>query len=188
MDTIPFLAPIENPKGLLLKIIYYFTKKRFGKVITSVKIQSGRLPLAFLSWYGKMYQLDKKLSLPRETVLLVRQQVSRINVCEFCMDAGRFKLIQEKYNQDKFDALSTYDRSSLFSKAEKSMLDYVTELTKTKHVSRYTFDKLSKWYSERQICEIVHLVASEHASNIGNIALNIHSDMLCDLSKKNNNT
>jgi hypothetical protein len=43
---------------------------------------------------------------------------------------------------------------------------------------------MSGHYSEREICEIVWLVASEHFYNMTNIGLNIHSDMLCDISRK----
>jgi hypothetical protein len=43
---------------------------------------------------------------------------------------------------------------------------------------------MSGYYSERQICEIVWLVASEHFYNMTNIGLNIESDMLCDISGK----
>jgi hypothetical protein len=38
-----------------------------------------------------------------------------------------------------------------------------------------------------RICEIVWLVASEHLYNMANIGLNIHSDMLCDISRKRRN-
>jgi hypothetical protein len=41
-------------------------------------------------------------------------------------------------------------------------VDYVTELTKDKKVDPDTFARLSAHYSEREICEIVWLVASEH--------------------------
>ena len=64
------------------------------------------------------------------------------------------------------------------------MLDYVTELTCDKNVKQATFDRMQQFYSERQICEIVWLAASEHLYNITNIGLNIHSDMLCDISRK----
>jgi len=43
--------------------------------------------------------------------------------------------------------------------------------------------RLSRHYSERAICEIVWLVASEHLYNLTNIGLNIHSDMLCDINR-----
>jgi alkylhydroperoxidase family enzyme len=90
-------------------------------------------------------------------------------------------------NQAKFDALKQYDTSPLFTDAERAALDYVTELTKDKKVSQETFARLSQYYSERAICEIVWLVASEHLYNMTNIGLNIHSDMLCDISRQNLN-
>jgi alkylhydroperoxidase family enzyme len=54
----------------------------------------------------------------------------------------------------------------------------VTEHTKDKKVNPDTFARLSRHYSEREICEIVWLVASEHLYNMTNIGLNIHSDAL----------
>jgi hypothetical protein len=45
---------------------------------------------------------------------------------------------------------------------------------------------MSGFFSERAICEIVWLVASEHFYNMSNIGLNIHSDMLCDFTRIQN--
>jgi alkylhydroperoxidase family enzyme len=122
--------------------------------------------------------------LPAEAVMLIREQVARINVCLFCMDIGRAFTIKASMNQAKFDALEEYRTSDLFTEAERAALDYVTELTKEKRVSPDTFARLSRHYSERAICEIVWLVASEHLYNMTNIGLNIHSDMLCEISRK----
>jgi hypothetical protein len=44
--------------------------------------------------------------------------------------------------------------------------------------------KLAYYFTHRQFCEIVWLVASEHLYNLTNIGLNIHSDMLCDLYRR----
>ena len=182
MDT--FLAPIEKPKGLMMKLAYYFTRRQFGKVLTPLKVHSARLPLAFGLFYMKVGKLDKKLTLPPETVLLVREHVARINVCLFCMDIGRSFALKASMNQAKFDALEQYRTSPFFTDVERAALDYVTELTKDKRVNPDTFDRMSRCYSERQICEIVWLVATEHLYNMTNIGLNIHSDMLCDISRK----
>ena len=180
----PFLPPVEQPKGLLMKLAYYFSQKQFGKVLTPLRVHSARLPAAFGLFYGKIGSLDKKLVLPRETVMLIREQVARINVCLFCMDIGRSFTIKESMNEAKFDSLEQYRTSDLFSEAERAALDYVTELTKSRHANPETFERLTKHYSERELCEIVWLVASEHVYNITNIGLNIHSDLLCDLNRK----
>lgn len=182
MDT--FLPAIEKPSGLVMKLAYYFSRKQFGKVLTPVKVLGARMPAAFGMFYGKVSKLDKKLTLSPEMALLVREHVARINVCEFCIDIGRAFTIKASMNQAKFDALENYRTSNLFTEAERAALDYVTELTKQKKVNPETFERMKRHYSERQICEIVWLIASEHLYNITNIGLNIHSDMLCDIGLK----
>jgi alkylhydroperoxidase family enzyme len=183
MDT--FLAPIENPASPMLKLVYAMSRRQFGKVMTPFKVFVARMPLAFGMFTGKIAKLDKKLELPAETQMLVRERVARINVCEFCIDIGRSFVIKSKMNEAKFDALEDYATSPLFSDAERAALDYVTELTRDKQVNPATFARLARHYSERQICEIVWLTASEHFYNMTNIGLNIHSDMLCDIARKN---
>ncbi|AUD05928.1 carboxymuconolactone decarboxylase family protein [Spirosoma pollinicola] len=183
MDT-PFLTPIEKPKSLLWKVLYFFTRKRFGKVITPLKVMAVRLPLAFGSFSGKIGQLDRKLKLPPETVMLVRERVAQLNVCLFCIDIGRAFTIMAHMNQAKFEALSDYSRSPLFSEKEKVLLDFVTRLTRDRQMEAELFDKLAQQYDERSICEIVWIVASEFYYNMSNIGLNIHSDMICDIAQK----
>jgi alkylhydroperoxidase family enzyme len=180
----PFLTPIEKPRSLIMRLVYAVTRKQFGKVLTPVKVVSARMPLAFGTFTAKIAKLDKKLVLPTETAMLIREQVARINVCSFCMDIGRALSIQASMNQAKFDALQGYATNPLFSDAERTVLDYVTELTRSKTVTPETFERLRSFYSEREICEVVWLVASEHFYNVTNIGMNIHSDMLCDLTKR----
>jgi alkylhydroperoxidase family enzyme len=182
MET--FLSPIEKPKAPLMKLAYVMTRRQFGKVITPLKVFCARLPVAFGLFYSKISQLDKKLELPPETVMLIREQVARLNICLFCIDIGRSFVIKASMNEAKFDWLEHYGTSPLFTDAERAALDYVTELTKEKKVEPKTFARMAAHYSERGICEIVWLVASEHFYNMTNIGLNIHSDMLCDISRK----
>jgi alkylhydroperoxidase family enzyme len=182
MDT--FLPAIEKPRGLIMKLAYAMARRRFGKVLTPLKVHTARLPPAFGLFYAKIGRLDNRLTLTPEMVLLIREYVARINICLFCMDIARSFTIKASMNQAKFDALERYRTSNHFSEAERAALDYVTELTKEKKVNPDTFARLARNFSEREICEIVWLVATEHAYNITNLGLNIHSDMLCDISRK----
>lgn len=183
MDT-PFLTPIEKPAGLLWKLVYAYSRKKFGKVMTPIKVLSARLPLAFAQFSGKVSQLDEKLLLPPETVMLVRQKVAEINVCHFCIDIGRSRTIQASMNQAKFDDLHRYEESAQFSAKEKVLLDFVSLLARNRQMNRDMFGRLAAHYSEREICEITWIVATEFYYNIGNVALNIHSDMLCDIARR----
>jgi alkylhydroperoxidase family enzyme len=178
-----FLTPIEKPRGLLMKLAYAMTRRQFGKVLTPLKVAYSRLPPAFALFVSKISKLDRKLSLTPEMILIIREQVARINVCLFCMDIARSFTIKASMNQAKFDALDEYRVSPLFTDAERAALDYVTELTTEKKVRAETFSRMAAHHSEREICEIVWLVASEHLYNMTNIGLNIHSDRLCDISR-----
>jgi len=183
MDA-PFLPPIEDPEDEGMKETYNYMLKQFGKVITPLKVHSARLPPEFLQWAIRINELDRMLQLPAETAVVIRGQVARLNVCLFCIDANRYAAMQIFKNEAKFDALDGYGTSPLFTDAERAALDYATELTKEKKVTPATFAKLSQHYTEREICEIVYLIASEHVYNMTNIGLNIHSDMLCKIPQK----
>jgi alkylhydroperoxidase family enzyme len=179
-----YLPPVSKPRGLLMKLVYFFTRRQFGKVATPIAVMSARMPAAFLLFYGKVSRLDKKLKLPPRTAVIIRERVASINMCLFCMDATRWYAIRmSPDNQARFDALADYRTSPLFSDAERAALDYVSELAKNKDVEPDSFARLRRHYSEREICDIVWLVASEHLYNISNIALNIGSDGLCELSQ-----
>jgi alkylhydroperoxidase family enzyme len=165
--------------------LYFFTRRQFGKVATPLAVFSARMPLSFLSFYGKVSRLDKKLRLREQTAMLIREQVASINMCLFCMDASRWAAVRKSAdNAARFDALPEYRTSPLFTGAERAALDYVTELVRDKHVDPGTFAALGRHYTEREICDIVWLVASEHVYNMTNIGLNIGSDGLCELPSR----
>jgi alkylhydroperoxidase family enzyme len=150
-----FLPPIENPHDPIMKMAYGMTRQQFGKVLTPLKVVYARMPPEFGQFATKIGERDQRLSLPEETAVLIRQRVAGINVCSFCIDIGRSVTIEASMNQAKFDALEQYSTSLLFTDAERAALDYVTELTNDKKVNPDTFAGMARYYSEREICEIV---------------------------------
>ncbi len=180
-----YLPPIEKPRGLIMKLVYFVSRRQFGKVMTPIKVHSARMPLAFGSFYGKLPRLDKKLRLPSQTALLIREQVASTNMCMFCMDAARWYVMTKKPGDlARLDALPEYRTSPLFTDAQRAALDYATELTRDKKVEPATFARLTRYYTEREVCDIVWLVASEHLNNMTNIGLGIGSDGFCELAQR----
>lgn len=177
-----YLPPVQKPRGVMMKMVYSLSRRQFGKVMTPLTVFAARMPVAFGNFYGKLSKLDKKLELPSRTGMLIREQVASINTCLFCMDAARWYAMRASAdNMARFDALPEYKMSPLFTDAERAALDYVTELTRNREVQPGTFARLAQHYSEREICDIVWLAASEHLYNMTNIGLNIGSDGLCEL-------
>lgn len=178
----PYLPPVERPKNVLLKVAYFFMRRQFGKVATPIAVFSARMPLGFLTYYGKMSRLDKKLKLAPQTAVLIRHRVSDVNGCLFCTDLQRWYVAKKLPGEvDRMNALPEYSTSPLFSDAERTALDYVTELVRDKSVAPATFARVAEHYSDREICDIVWLAASEHLYNVTNHAFNIGSDGFCEL-------
>lgn len=181
-----YLAPIEKPRGLIMKLVYFLNRRQLGKVMTPIKVHSARMPPAFGSFYGKAARLDKKLRNSPQTAVLIREQVASTNMCTFCMDMARSYVMTKKPDDlARLDALPEYETSSLFTEAQRAALDYATELARDKKVEPGTFDRLARYYNEREICDIVWLVASEHLNNMTNIGLNVGSDGFCELAQRN---
>jgi alkylhydroperoxidase family enzyme len=180
-----YLPPIDKPRGLYLKLAFFFVRRRVGKVIMSIRVFATRMPTAFMNYPYKMSALDKKLQLPSQTAVLIREQVASTNMCMFCMDASRWYVMTKAPGDlARLDALPEYQTSPLFTDAQRAALDYATELTRDKQVQPATFARLTRYYNEREICDIVWLVASEHLNNMTNIGLGIGSDGLCELAQR----
>jgi alkylhydroperoxidase family enzyme len=181
----PYLPPVEKPRGLRMRLVYFLARKQFGKVPTPLAVHSARMPFAFTSFFFKVSRLDKKLVLPAETAELVRAQVAATNGCFFCMDSQRwFVMHKSPENLERLDCLGEYRTNPLFTEAQRAALDYAVELTRDKHVTPETFERLRQNYSEREICDIGWLVASEHLYNVANHGLNVGSDGLCEIPRR----
>lgn len=181
----PYLAPIEKPKVLRLRLLGVLLRRMMPKAPGWYTVFSSRMPFAFTMWIGKAGSLNKKLTIGADASALIRARVDDLNTCTHCADAGRWYITEKQpHLLPKLDALYDYQSSPLFSEQERAALDYASELTEHKHISPDTFTAVSRHYSEREICEIVWVVASNHLNNINNLGLGIGSDGFCELAKQ----
>lgn len=179
-NTEPRLKPIENPKSLKLKLAYWFTKRRLGKVITPVKVHSVRFPEG-LGLSKKIVETEEKITLDSKLKHLIKVYIATLNGCGFCIDIGKAHAKKKKLDSGIFDDLLRFEESSKFSESEKTALTYVDEATRNKHVADSTFGLLREHFSEREIVQITLLNAIENFYNLMNAPMNIGSDELCEL-------
>ena len=178
-----YLTPVARPKSLMLKFSYRYTRKHFGQVPEPLSVFCARMPAAFTRFYLKNGMLERKLELSTDTTVLIREHVAGTNGCGYCMDANRWSAINKAgVHADKLDALGDYRTSPLFSEPERAAIQFAGELTEDRRVNSETFTALAQHFSEREICEIVFLVASEHLYNLNNLGLNIGSAGMCETS------
>lgn len=171
------LTPIEHPDQLILKIAYYLSKKQFGKVIAPLRyIYSRSVPALMTS--VKIYKSENKLSLPKETRLLIRYYTSHLNDCPFCSNTADFMLQKENLELQQWKEFMNFRNSAQFSAKEKSLLAYLEEINFTKSVTDETFTDLKNHYSEKEIVEITWLNATENYYNLMAKPLGLTSDEL----------
>jgi alkylhydroperoxidase family enzyme len=178
------LEPIEKPKGLMMRIVYWMTRRQLGKVMTPMKVVYGRMPEAVkLSYEIAKFEM-KGIRLEPGLKFMVVTLAAQINGCGFCVDIARAMAIREHLGMEKFKALGEYRTSPLFSDRERAALAYVEEATRNKRVSDPTFETLRKHFSERDIVEITWLNAVENYYNLINIPLEIESDGFCAIAQE----
>ena len=176
------LQPIEEPKGIMMRIAYWMTKRQLGKVMTPMKVVYPRMPGAVKLAYEIAKFETKGISLDSELKFLVTSLAAQINGCGFCVDIGRAMVVRERIGLEKFNALLEYKTSPLFSDRERAALAYAEEATRCKRVSDATFETLRNHFNEREIVEITWLNAVENYYNLINLPLEIESDGLCAIA------
>jgi alkylhydroperoxidase family enzyme len=177
------LEPIEKPKGLMMRIAFWMARRRLGKVITPMKVLYPRVPeMLKVSYEIQKFEM-KGVRLDPALKFMVTTLAAQINGCSFCVDIGRAIAIRQHLGMEKFNALSEYLTSPLFSDAERAALAYVEEATLHKRVADATFETLRKYFSEREIVEITWLNAVENYYNLINLPLEIESDGLCAIAQ-----
>jgi AhpD family alkylhydroperoxidase len=175
------LTPIEHPKGLMMRLIYYFTRRKFGKVITPLKVVTARVPKSARMSYEIAKMMERGFTLDKALQSLLHIHVSKLNQCGFCIDIGTAFAIQEGASREKIQDIPNYRSSSRFTGAERAALAYVEEVTTTGTSTDKTFNDLRAHFSDVHVAEITMLNAIENYFNLTNRPLGIESDGLCQL-------
>ncbi len=164
-----------------MRLAYWISKRKYGKVLTPLKAVYSRLPVAFSLWANRIHSLEQKLEISGELTLLVRVYVSQLNSCSFCIDIGKALSIRQFGNEEKFMQLADYPQSNRYSPAEKAALDFAHALTVHRKVPEEVYRRADRYFSENQLVALAWVVSTEHLYNLMNVAFHIESDGLCAL-------
>lgn len=175
------IQPIEKPKGILRRIMFFYLKKEFGKVTTPAKVIYTRYPKIGML-IKKIFDVEKSFKHVSELEkILIRSYVSYLNSCPFCIDIAKKIAMNKKLELDKFNDLINYSSSDLYSNREKVVFKYIEEMTKNILVTDETYNDLKKFCSDEEIIEITYISTTENYLNRMIKPLNIGSDGLCEI-------
>lgn len=179
-----FLQPIEEPTSLKLRVAWWWSKWKFGKVMTPVKVVYARAPAALgisqaiSAFLQRGYRLDKGLG------FLLTHYVALQNRCSFCADIGEALARPGAALREKMAAVEGFDTAVCFSAREKAALAFAREWLETRYAGGPARDALRAHFSDQEIVEIVLICACENYYNSINHALGIESDGLCAVAQQ----
>lgn len=177
------LQPIERPTSLVMRVAYWITKRRLGKVITPMKVIYARVPKS-LSLARAMSAFSSNADLLGTTTReLVLARIAQLNACVFCADISRMRNLDDSGLLEKLAHIEDYEASAIFSETERAALAFADELTKTRRVSDSVFERARRVLRDEQLAELALLCAVENYYNMVNHAFEIPSDDLCALRK-----
>lgn len=178
----PRIAPIEAPRGVVMKLAYAMSKRMLGKVMTPMKVAYARVPALTRLSYSMARIMERRLGIAPELRLLITAQASALNGCGFCLDMAQAMAVEQGIGLEKLQALHAYETSPLFDDRERAALDYVSEATRDRRVSDETFVRLQRHFDDTEIVEITFVNAAENFYNLFGGPLRIESDGLCAIA------
>jgi AhpD family alkylhydroperoxidase len=177
------LTPIERPRGFVLRMAYWGSRRQFGKVMTPIKVVCARMPGSLNALGGMLKFNTKGIRLDPGLQLLIGHLASQINGCAACLDLGRAMAVRTHVDLGKVDAVREYRTNPKFTDRERAALAYVEEATRARAVSDTTFVALRRHFDEREIVEITWVNAFQNFFNLLNRPLGIGSDGFCSIEQ-----
>lgn len=173
------MEPIEKPRGLVLRLAYWMSERRFGKAITPLKVVYARVPHFVRTGYAISKAMGEGFKLDPALRILLQVHTAQQNRCGFCVDIAHAEAAHDAGILEKATRVSRYASDPDFTERERAALKYVEETSADRHVSDTTYAELKRHFSEEEICEITLINAIENFFNLVNIPLEIESDNLC---------
>jgi len=164
-----------------LRLIFKKQEKKYGQALIPAMIWS-RLPRLFFLIAMLLTFFERKSS-SIDTVLrsLVMVKVAQLNYCKFCIDLNTMLFINKSGSIEKVEALDNWRESSLFSKIERSALEYAEAMTLSNlTVTDKMMDSLKEYFTDDEIVELTGLIAYQNLSAKFNSALDIPPQGLCN--------
>lgn len=177
----PRLAPINRPRSLLVRLVGWLVERRLGQPMSPVRVIFARFPEMVRPHVSMMRLAERLPGVDPVLGHLVSLHVSRLNGCDFCGDLHRALALRDRCPGDKLAALDDVEGSPALTEAERAALLYVGEVTRRRHVTDATFERLRASFDERRVVQLTWLSAVVSYTNLMAAPLGLVSDGFCEL-------
>jgi len=135
------------------------------------------LPEAWKATYGLSIAANRSSLTPIQRHLIMIR-VSQINSCAFCINMHTKEALQLGETQQRIFLVSAWKETTLFTDEEKAILALAEEVTLIHQngVSDNTYQATAKFFSEKEIGEIIMMTIAINAWN--RIAVSTHKPIV----------
>ena len=151
---------VRGPRGLLQRLIFFFSRRMFGRIPSSVAVWA-RSRRVFNG--STMMELAlQKTGVPTRAHALADLAAARQIGCRYCLDIGSWVGIQKGLREQDLAGLDDFERAPCFSEAERAAIAFAEAMTQTPPaVDDALFARISAHYDQAQIVELAAIVGWE---------------------------
>jgi alkylhydroperoxidase family enzyme len=168
--------PLDGPpRGLLARILAWYTRRRYGRVLDPLRAiqhnpQVLRLSLVFAMGFQRWRRLDPTLR------ALAFHAPSIAIGCSWCVDFGYWEAHHRGLDLAKIRDAGRWRESGVYTALERLVLEYAEAMTATPpEVTDDLVARLREHLDDAQLVELTALVAIENMNSRMNAALGLRS-------------
>jgi AhpD family alkylhydroperoxidase len=150
------------PRGLLVRLAYWFSRRRFGRVPGPVGVLAHhRSTLSAVAAFE--LAAERGRAAPARLKELAQVKVATIVGCRFCIDIGSSLARQHGVTEEELLDLPSYESSPRLSALDKRVLDYAVAMTESPVVvGDALFEELLAALGRAALVELTSAIAWEN--------------------------
>ncbi|HEX2232329.1 MAG TPA: carboxymuconolactone decarboxylase family protein [Thermoleophilaceae bacterium] len=175
--------PPARPRGVVDRITYAITRRRFGHVLGPIQMAAHNPPI--LKGYT-LYELllERADGIDPRLENLAAHRAATMTGCPFCIDFGEGHLPDLGLSAQQVRDVLKWRESDAYSDDERLVLEYAEQISDTPvAVDDELFDRLRERFDEAAIVELTAAIAFENYRGRFNHALGLGSEGFCDRSQ-----
>jgi AhpD family alkylhydroperoxidase len=167
------MARVEEKGGLLVKLSDMYTRKAYGRAITTTPVIA-HSPSNMLGWGALEFGTERAHKVDERLKLLAATRAATMIGCQFCIDIGTALGREAGVSEEQIRDFHSYRESSAFTRVEKLVMEYAEEMSKEQvDIPDELFAGLCEHFDDAQLVELTAAIAIENFRARFNNALDV---------------
>ena len=172
-----YLPLVDNPRGVVQRYAWRYSRKMFGKAVEPVRAAAHHAGVLMASGAIETVAAKRWHDLDESLRWLAVLSTSASIGCSWCIDYGYYETVSGGMDPQKVRDVSRWRDSDIYDDRERLVLEYAEAVNSTP--SAVTDDlaaRLREHFTEKQIVELAAWIALENNRSRFNAGLGLRSE------------